>query len=311
MLWRGELIAAEADLEDALHFADSAGLQHTRPAVGWLAESLTDQGRYERAAAALNETWPEEQVPELGAWWFFLLARGRLALGRGRWSEAARDLQACGERYEAHGWRNPAIVPWRRLLAEALHEMGDYGAARSLTEVELELAREWGDDRSIANALRTLAVSYRGDKQLELLEESVALLASTSARLDYARSLVASGQARARAGDQPGSGQLLTEGLHVASVCGATPLAQVALQELRKLGFRPRRTFTSGLASLTAQEHRVAQLAASGLSNRQIAEQTYVTLKTVETHIASVLRKLSISSRRDIAERLQQSSELN
>ena len=56
----------------------------------------------------------------------------------------------------------------------------------------------------------------------------------------------------------------------------------------------------SGLDSLTASERRVAQLAAEELSNKEIAQALFVTVKTVELHLSNVYRKLQISSRRQL-----------
>jgi DNA-binding CsgD family transcriptional regulator len=60
----------------------------------------------------------------------------------------------------------------------------------------------------------------------------------------------------------------------------------------------------SGLESLTASERRVAQMAASGLANRQIAEQLFVTVKTVENHLTRVYSKLDVESRDGLPEAL-------
>jgi DNA-binding CsgD family transcriptional regulator len=64
------------------------------------------------------------------------------------------------------------------------------------------------------------------------------------------------------------------------------------------------RTALDGPASLTPSERRVAELAASGLSNREIAESLWVTRKTVEVHLGHTFGKLGISSRRQLADAL-------
>ena len=81
---------------------------------------------------------------------------------------------------------------------------------------------------------------------------------------------------------------------------GAAPLVEAARQELRALGLRPRRSAVTGPDSLTPTERRVAELAASGLTNRQAAEALFVTVKTVETHLARVYQKLGISTRTEL-----------
>ena len=73
-----------------------------------------------------------------------------------------------------------------------------------------------------------------------------------------------------------------------------------AFRELVLAGGRPRRTRLSGPASLTDAQHQVAELAAAGLTNREIAEQLFVTIKTVETHLNAVYRKLGIRGRDEL-----------
>ncbi|HEU5211765.1 MAG TPA: helix-turn-helix transcriptional regulator, partial [Gaiellaceae bacterium] len=80
-----------------------------------------------------------------------------------------------------------------------------------------------------------------------------------------------------------------------------TALAERTRAEIYASGARPRTTALSGPGSLTASERRVADLAADGLSNRGIAQQLYVTPKTVEVHLTNAYRKLGIGSRRDLA----------
>jgi DNA-binding CsgD family transcriptional regulator len=81
---------------------------------------------------------------------------------------------------------------------------------------------------------------------------------------------------------------------------GAVPLAEAARAELRATGARPRRAAFTGVDALTPAERRVAQLAAEGLTNTQIAQSLFVTTKTVQTHLARVYRKLDIASRRQL-----------
>jgi len=56
----------------------------------------------------------------------------------------------------------------------------------------------------------------------------------------------------------------------------------------------------TGVETLTASERRVAQMAAQGLSNKEIAQTLFVTVKTVELHLSNVYRKLRIGSRREL-----------
>jgi DNA-binding NarL/FixJ family response regulator len=89
----------------------------------------------------------------------------------------------------------------------------------------------------------------------------------------------------------------LHQALALATLCDAVGVAERAETELLATGGRPRLQGLPGVASLTASERRVADLAASGASNREIAPQLYVTVKTVDVHLSSVYRKLDLKSR--------------
>ena len=92
----------------------------------------------------------------------------------------------------------------------------------------------------------------------------------------------------------------LRTGLDLAHDCGATALAERAGTELAATGTRPRRPPHSGLDALTPSERRVAQMAAEGLGNREIAQALFVTEKTVEWHLGQAYRKLDVHSRREL-----------
>lgn len=81
----------------------------------------------------------------------------------------------------------------------------------------------------------------------------------------------------------------------------ARRLAEEIETELRATGVRPRRVLLTGLDSLTASERRVAELAGQGLANREIAQQLFVTARTVEGHLTSVFRTLRLDSRNDLS----------
>jgi DNA-binding CsgD family transcriptional regulator len=86
--------------------------------------------------------------------------------------------------------------------------------------------------------------------------------------------------------------------------CGATVLARSALEEALAAGARPRRVARRGMESLTPSELRVARRAAEAHSNREIAEDLFVTIKTVEMHLANAYGKLGIRSRTQLVDAL-------
>ena len=86
--------------------------------------------------------------------------------------------------------------------------------------------------------------------------------------------------------------------------CGAVRLAERAAAELRATGARPRSEVLTGPAALTASERRTAEMAAAGLSNAEIAQALFVTVKTVEGHLSGAYRKLDVRSRAELPEAL-------
>jgi DNA-binding CsgD family transcriptional regulator len=93
----------------------------------------------------------------------------------------------------------------------------------------------------------------------------------------------------------------LSQGLDAAARCGARPLIACAREELRVAGSRPRRDWISGVEALTPSELRIVRLAREGRSNRQIAQDLYLSIKTIEGHLARAYGKLEITNRSELA----------
>lgn len=150
-----------------------------------------------------------------------------------------------------------------------------------------------------------LGVVVGGEEGLRRLEQAVAKLEGTPRKLDHAHALVEFGAALRRANRRSEAREPLRRGMDVAHRSGARPLAERAREELLACGARPRRLVLSGVESLTASERRVAQMAAEGMSNPEIAQALFVTRKTVETHLGHAYSKLEIGSREELAEALR------
>jgi DNA-binding NarL/FixJ family response regulator len=112
------------------------------------------------------------------------------------------------------------------------------------------------------------------------------------------------GEALRRAGRRVDAREPLREAFQIARRCGAAGLAKRANAELQATGVTVRRYTPIGVESLTPSERRVADLAASGMTNRQIAQSLYVTVKTVEAHLSAAYGKLDIASRRELPDAL-------
>src|SRR5262249_42005071 len=159
---------------------------------------------------------------------------------------------------------------------------------------ELELAQRWGAPRPIGVALRVLGAVEGSAEGRRLLSDAVDVLSPSPARLEHAKALIELGAALRRTNERSKAKPLLRDGLELAFACGASALVDRGNQELAATGARPRKLVLGGLESLTASERRVAQLAADELSNKDIAQQLFVTVKTVEVHLSHVYRKLDI-----------------
>lgn len=133
--------------------------------------------------------------------------------------------------------------------------------------------------------------------RLELFEKAVEVLKESPAYLEYAKALVDLGAALRKAGHRNDARPPLRHALDLATRCGAVTLADRASAELVTAGARRRRTALTGPGALTPSERRVADLAANGQTNRQIAQTLFVTPKTVEVHLSNCYRKLSVTSR--------------
>jgi len=89
-------------------------------------------------------------------------------------------------------------------------------------------------------------------------------------------------------------------GVELAQICGSTPLVERGWTELRLSGARRRHLTPSGPDALTPGERRVAELAAAGNTNRDIAQMLFITTNTVEVHLTRTYRKLGTKGRANL-----------
>jgi DNA-binding CsgD family transcriptional regulator len=230
-------------------------------------------------------------------------ARGRLRKAQQRFEDALADFREQGARDARCHSRNPNL-PWRLDAADCLVALGRDEEARGLVEEQLAAAQRYGARSAIGAALHGQAKLESGPSRIEALERAVTELAASPARLVHANALFDLGVSLRAAGRRNEATARLRAALQLAHTCGATMLQRSAHEELLVLGARPRRLMFSGIESLTASERRVAKMAANGLTNRQIAQALFVTLKTVEHHLSNTYRKLDITSRDELPEAL-------
>ena len=267
----------------------------------FVVRALIDRGELAQASTLLAErgltvdlppSWPHNLVRH---------ARGCLHAAAGDHAQAAADLLTAGKQADQWGIPNPAILPWRSDAALSLAAVGKHAEASRLAVAEVDLARKWGAGRALGIALRAAGLVDRSGDRMQLLADAVAALRPAPAPLELARALVDLGAAQRRYGARLNARETLRDGLDLAHRQGGLRLAKRARQELVIAGGKPRRDAVRGRDALTPSELRVAELAAGGQTNRQIAQALFITQRTVENHLTSTYGKLGIGSRSELA----------
>jgi DNA-binding CsgD family transcriptional regulator len=298
----GRPLEAETDVRLALELREPEPPDFLRPyQLAELARALLDRG--ESAEADRLFTPAELACLESEQTIFQLRLRDGYARLLGLHAsprEALDQLLAVEHAEREWGIENPGWTGWRCAAARLYDQLGQPDPAARLVSDELRAARAFGAARELGIALRSAGLSAR-EAGVEQLREAVAVLERSEARLEHARALVDLGAALHRAGHRGEARDPLRAGLELAAQRGARPLAERARQELLATGARPRRPRTTGRDALTPSERRIATMAAGGLSNREIAQALYLSIKTVEMHLGHTYRKLDLHSRAQLA----------
>lgn len=305
-LFRGAVLVRFGDLADAERsicsfdeyaawgLSDTAGSVH---GAAFLSDVLRERGDLPGARRALERTRDPGDGSEAARYWSH--SRLELLVAEGRYVEARAAADDVAHRFASI--RHPIDTPWRSAKAVALAALDQPEQCLDLLADELALARAWGAPGPVGRALRILGTVRRDPDQIR---EAVETTAGSSARLEHAKALAALGGALRRAGRVREAREPLRRAVEMAEACAAHGLVEQARSELYAAGGRPRNTASTGPASLTASERRVVELAATGATNRDIAQTLFVTPKTVELHLSNAYRKLGISSRRRLPDAL-------
>jgi DNA-binding CsgD family transcriptional regulator len=315
LAWRcGDLPAVEADADGVLA---AVAREELSPQVVALRATAVNFGAYaalERAdlaaAVAMLADFDEQtaDAPRVIASMWLHEVRARIALEQDDPAAALEHAYRLRDEMAA-AHLDPPAVPWRTAAAWALLRLGSeesVAEARELASDQLELARRWGAASDLGAALRlTAKVDVgQGARRVTTLEEAVVVLEGSPARLELAKALVDLGEAYRVVGRRTDAREALARGGELAATCGSTVVRQRAAEALQALGDRPRTLTSSGQDSLTASERRVAGLAVSGRTNRDIAHELFVSPKTVENHLGRIYVKLGITGRRELARAL-------
>jgi DNA-binding CsgD family transcriptional regulator len=301
---RGQALEAVNDARAALAGVNVGTRAMTPIAEAILIEGLIERGDLEAATRLAAQTEHRLASPEsrlLNTW--FHLARGRVRHLSRDYPGALADFFHTGEIMEAYGQRSPYLA-WRVRAAYTLIATGDCPRAEALIAEELALSEDYGLPSVTGAALRARACLESAQEARASLARAAALLEAASNPLELARVLSDLGEVELGAGDLASARVPLRRALELAHSCDAASLEATVRSQLIRSGARPRRAATSGVASLTPAELRIARLAASGLANPQIAERLVVSRSTVEWHLGNVYRKLG-AARQSLASVLQ------
>jgi DNA-binding CsgD family transcriptional regulator len=336
-LARGEVGRAEPDLRAAVQAMRQTGLVvHNAFLLGSLVEVLVERGELRAAEQELESDGLTGAIPD--QFWTnpVLHGRARLRVAQARVAEAGADAAEFGRRTRRRGIRQIAAVTTvadaaislarvpegkqargmiemaleaarahGTFLALALAGLGRGNAALALADLYLRGARAWGTPRVVGIGLRATGVVRGGAIGIDLLREAVATLEDSPARLEHAKALADLGAALRRANRRADAREPLRAALEMARRGGALAVARRAHDELEATGEKLGPLLAVGVESLTPSERRIAELAAEGLTNRQIAQTLFLSVKTVESHLRGAYHKLDVSSRRELAAALR------
>ena len=302
-LWQGRVTDAIADLELARDARRFGWRQFVRGAAAHYSICLVEGGEPDRADAALAEdtdlTDPYDLEDAVG-----LYALACVRRSQRRFDEALEAALAAG-RLAEQTVTSFGYAPWRAEAAQALLALGERERALGLAAEALERAEQTGVLHERIGAHRVAGLCEGGERGIELLRAAVELGSSAPPRLETIRALVDLGASLRRGNQRSEARPPLQLAVDLARRGGAFALHEQARIELAATGARPRReALLSGPASLTPSERRIAELAAAGQSNREIAQALFVTPKTVEYHLRNSYRKLDVTGRGELADAL-------
>ena len=302
--YRGELIEAEQMLRTALDQIRSWGFSAPADVYAHAFMAATLHARGDLAGA-----WEHiDAVTDTGArsdairWW--LVCKADLLMAEGRYDAAMLVAEEIGMRFP---WvRHPMASPWANIHAFALAQLGERDEAIAELHSMLDLARSLGTASAIGTALRIVA-SVEPDRAIEYLQESVTLLERSPNRLQHAKSLHKLGEALRLEGRYDEARIPLRQALELAEASGARRLAAFARGDLARCGEERALEDPTGAALLTPSERRVAELAAVGASDFEIAQTLFVAPKAVAGVLSAAYRKLGVSGRTELGRALQMS----
>jgi DNA-binding NarL/FixJ family response regulator len=302
----GDYAAAAA----AIDAAGTIAAWHEWPTTPWhlqpRCELLIATGNLDGARSLADELPDAEDVP-VASRFVGCYMRGMVSAWRGDPAAAAGHFERAVWCADQRGWADPGlrhrVDSW---LAQTYVPLGRTAEATRTAARLRELAGRLGRPSVAGDADRidALAAAEAGalDAAAESARAAVAAHRSSPLRLELARSLLVLGQIERRRKARKQSRAALRSALELATEIGHQPLLAQIQREL------PRAGAARAGNELTATEQRVAELIAAGASNREAAAALFISVRTVETHVAAIYRKLGVRTRAELARKLPDAS---
>jgi DNA-binding CsgD family transcriptional regulator len=313
---RGRLIEAQEVAGECEALAERIG-EPSRPAMFarmWRLIATISNGDHRAALAELAAQCEAERDPHHRIPLHQAIARWHARLDGAARADEVNARIAAGRSDATEARCTRCGLEFTRAAVESLARVGAVTDAVRWFE-EAEQAPPRGDlqlwDHLRARA--ALAAAGRGDRAW--LQEAVNMADRLGMPIEsiWARTSLARG--KAAEGDQAEAETTLWDAAAVAEETGAATERAHIDQLLRQLGIRtwrrgPRRRASGGLSGLSEREREIANLIAGGASNPDIAGTLFLSRKTVERHVSSILGKLEVKNRAQLAARMAASDRL-
>ena len=298
----GRWLLAERYAKQAAEFVDLTGREEVRQLVLGLA-ALVDSlhGRLDPARAQATEGMRRAEATR-STWSALMIlpVLGFIELSAGQPAEAVAYLARADATCERIGLREPGRFRFHADYAEALIACGELDQAAAVLGRFEERGQALGRPWATATAARCQAMlmAARGDLKAALGQVDIALDRHEQLAMpfEFARTLLVGGQVHRRARQKKQARIMISHAAADFTSLGAATWGARARDGLSRLGIRP-----PAPLELTVTERQVADLAAAGMTNREISERMFISLRTTEANLSRVYRKLGVRSRAELA----------
>jgi DNA-binding CsgD family transcriptional regulator/tetratricopeptide (TPR) repeat protein len=301
---------AAAAAERAVSLLEETGHEWLRPLARWVAGAVP-AARGEWAAA---EEHARLGAAQAGDYELMIVAgslgRAQVAAAQGDPEAVLRALEPVMAIEPRDGLDEPGFWPWQDLYADALVSTGRLKDAAEFLTPHEELASARGRRSSVAMLARVRGRLEAAAGRPEAAEAAFqrALEEVQHVPVPFCRAMIelAHGQVLRRQGHRRAAAEELQAAHGRFAELRAGPYLERCERELSACGLTPSKRHDFDPSALTAQELAVARLVAAGMSNRQVAAELFVSIKTVQFHLTHIYSKLHLGSRTELAAYLRE-----